>query len=57
MNALTISTIVFGLLVIIGCSQVNRYLGLEDDHAIEQMIEKYILEKADMEVDFTPDSD
>ena len=39
-----------------GCSYINRYFGLENNNAIEEVIEMIIKENFDLEIDLTPES-
>jgi hypothetical protein len=39
-----------------GCSYINRYFGLENNNAIEEVIEVLIKENFDLEIDLTPES-
>jgi len=39
-----------------GCSFINRYFGLENDNAIEEVIELIIKEKISLDIDLTPES-
>ena len=38
------------------CSYLNRKLGLEDDHIVEEILEKGIEEKTGLDVDLTPET-
>lgn len=38
------------------CSQVNKYLNLEDDHIIEEMIEDHIEDQTGLDIDITPNT-
>jgi len=44
------------LITFIGCAKLNRYVGLPDDHPIEEQIEDHINDTLNVDVDFTPDS-
>jgi len=48
--------VVTGAIGVAGCSQINRYLGLEDDHPIEERAEQEIKESLGLEVDLSSDS-
>lgn len=55
-----VTKITLALLVIMavvgGCSVVNRKLGLQDDHAIEEAVEDHIKDRVGIDVDLTPGS-
>jgi hypothetical protein len=40
-----------------GCSQMNNYLGIQDDNIVEEAIEEVIEEKTGIKLDLTPGSD
>ncbi|NIT58492.1 MAG: hypothetical protein GWN00_20360 [Aliifodinibius sp.] len=45
------------ILVAGGCSWVNRKVGLEDDHALEEAIEYKIKKETGLDIDLTPESE
>jgi len=38
-----------------GCQYINKKIGLQDDHLLEQMAEEYIRQETGFDVDLTPD--
>jgi len=44
------------LLTFVGCAKLNRYVGLADDHPIEEQIEEHIGDTLGIDIDLTPDS-
>lgn len=48
-------TLIFVCLVILsGCSQINRKLGLPDDNLLEELTEDLIKEETGADIDLTP---
>ena len=39
-----------------GCAALNKRLGLEDDHAVEERLEEHIEDHTGIPLDLTPDS-
>ncbi len=37
-----------------GCTYINKKIGMKDDHAIEEIIEGFILENTELDIDLTP---
>ena len=44
------------LMMLCGCGPINRYLGMEDDSIVEEMVEEAIQIKTGLRVDLTPNS-
>ena len=39
-----------------GCNSINRKLGLDDDHFVEEMAERFIESETGLDIDLTPES-
>ena len=52
----TQTIIILDLLLLCGCGPINRYLGIEDDSIVEEMVEEAIQIKTGMNIDLTPNS-
>lgn len=39
-----------------GCSRINKMFSLKDDNLIEEVLEEYIMEELDIDIDLTPQS-
>ena len=48
--------LLFSLLLVSACSELNKEAGLKDDNPIEEAAEFIIKEKTGVEIDFTPES-
>jgi hypothetical protein len=50
----------FGMMAIvfllIGCSYCNKYVGLQDDHVVEELAERVIKSELGVDIDLTPSS-
>lgn len=44
------------LLVLCGCSPINKWLGLPDDNIAEEMIEDIIKGRTGLDIDLTPET-
>jgi len=44
----------FGMIVLSGCSEANRKLGVKDDNLVEEIVEEAIHAKTGLDIDFTP---
>lgn len=39
-----------------GCGYINNKIGLEDDHFLEELTERYIEKELDLKIDLTPET-
>lgn len=54
MKMMLMETGIAASLLLGGCSEINKDLGLKDDNKGEQFLEEVIRDKTGVEIDFTP---
>ena len=47
-------SVIFILFAVVSCSYLNDKFNLQDDNPIEELVESFIEEKLDVDIDLTP---
>lgn len=55
MYSVVIAVCVLGMIG--GCSALNKYFNVKDDHPLEELSEQLIKDYTSVEIDLTPESD
>jgi len=48
---------IIAAMLLLGCTEINKRIGLEDDNFAEEIIEVVIMSKTGLDIDLTPESE